>query len=388
MKRKLACFITGAPRGNDYCLSSLRHLLRRFETDFYIVLREEFDTAKLRGYLFCQLGGAQFIRVPEAETAKAVPLRSSSTRLKVNFWRMWHEVDYAVQQVDLSEYDYAARTRFDLFFGPMAISPESIGPTEIVTPEKLAWSGVNDMFAIAPTGEFRKYASVYQSLSAFAEQRIAVPEMILACALEQKGCIVRPTPIHIGLYRKELLSELTDRQLAAAAFVASSETSYPAGGPDDTPEAQEAVRDVIMDAVGKEDRFPLFLATPDIGFHDLETDPRDGTAFRFIDLHAAMNRSLDTVNGMRFTICFWSPGWEMENLTIAIDGRRLHPREVGRDEHDRIIVEALPDKPFQGRAPWSKVGFVSTGAVVVKEYNPESTDTRRLSIAITDPVFF
>jgi hypothetical protein len=388
MKRKLACFITGAPRGNDYCLSSLRHLLRRFEAEFYIVLREEFDTEALRAYLIGQLGNARFIIVPATETARAVPLHNSSGRLKINLWRMWHEVDYAVSQTDLSGYDYAARTRFDLFFAPMAITPEAIGPAQIVTPEKLSWSGVNDMFAIAPTGEFRKYASVYQSLSAFAEQRITVPEMILACALEEKGCIVRPTPIHIGLYRKELLSELNERQLAAAAFVASAETSYPAGGPGDTHEAQAAVRDVILDAVGKEDRFPLFLATPDIGFHDLETDPRDGTAFRFIDLHAAMNRSLDMVDGMRFTICFWPPGWEMENLTIAIDGRLLHPREVGRDAYGRIIVEALPDKPFQGCAPWSKVGFVSTGAVLAKELNPESTDTRRLSIAITNPVFF
>lgn len=388
MKTRLACFITGAPRGNDYCLLSLRHLLRRFETDFYVVLREEFDTEALRASLVGQLGRAQFIIVPETETARAVPLRQSSGRLKINLWRMWHEVDYAVRQTNLSGYDYAARTRFDLFFAPMAISPESIGPKEIVTPEKLSWSGVNDMFAIATVSEFEKYASVYHSLASFADEGVTVPEMILACALEAKGCTVRPTPLHIGLYRKELLSSMDERQLAAAAFAASAETSYPAGGPSDTPEAQAAVRDIILDAASKQDRFPLFQTTPDIGFHDIETDPRDGTAFRFIDLHASMNRSLDTVNGMRFTICFWPPGWELENLTIAIDGRRMHPREIGRDQLDRILVEALPEQPFQGREPWSKVGFVSTGAVVAKDLNPESTDTRRLSIAMTDPVFF
>lgn len=388
MKKKLACFITGAPRGNDYCIASLQHLLRRFDTDFFIVLREEFDIATLKDQLGRQLGSARFIRVPVAETAKAVPLRSSSSRLKVNLWRMWQEIDYAVKQVDLSEYDYAARTRFDLFFAPMTISPELLGPTGIVTPEKLSWSGVNDMFAIASVGEFKKYASVYHSLSAFAEERITVPEMILACALEAKGCMVRPMPLHIGLYRRELLIDFNERQLAAAAFVASSETSYPVGGPDDTHEARAAARNVILDAVGKEDRFPLFLTTPDIGFHDLETDPRDGTVFRFIDLHASMNRSLDTVNGMHFTICFWPPGWEIGNLTIAIDGKRMHPRAVGRDGLDRVLVEAVPDEPFQGRAPWSKVGFVSTGAVVAKDSNPESTDTRRLSIGMTDPVFF
>lgn len=380
----LACVITGLPRGNDLSLESLKFTTTRYETTFFAVFREEFDSPSVREALIRNLPGIHFVIVPEAVTTEAVA--HFEGKIATTVAKMWHEVFYAAESVELAAFDMVMRTRFDLFFSPMHLPPPATDESSIFIPERMSWSGSNDMIALGTPAAFKKYARIFHTLDWLIEKGIKAPEALVKCALGHLELEEKPLNLYFGLYREALMSTLNRSQLGVLAWKDPLYTTYRIGEKADTTEGRAVWIKNAKALTHEEALFPTYQVTNDDNFYPVDLDSRDGTPFRTMGLHAHINRAVSIVQTIEFTICHHPPDWDMGRLTVHIDGRLFNLRKKGLDAFGRIRVVGNLGQPYHGRTPWSKVGFECIGAYVPAEVSPNSTDRRSVTISITDPL--
>ncbi len=383
----LACVITGVPRGSNLCLESLKFTTTGYETTFFAVFREEFDSIAIREELSKNLPGIIFVVVPSVATAAAILQFEGKQGPAETVIKMWHEVFHAGESIDFQSFDMVMRTRFDIFFSPMLLPHPITEDSHIFIPERMSWSGANDMMAFGSSVAFKKYSKIYQTLDWLAAEGVKVPEMIVSCALARLKLEEKNMQIYCGLYREVLMCSLNKRQLGVLAWKSPASTTYKIGGKADTSEARAAwVRDIeAMTAL--EALFPTYQTTTDANFYPVVVDRRDGTPFRFMGLHAHLNRAVSMIKTIEFIICHYPPNWDMSNLKICIDGYLFKLRRKGIDEFGRILVVGDLERPYYGKRPWSKLGFSCLGQIVPAEVNNCSNDRRSLTIAISEPLF-
>lgn len=386
-KPSLACILTGIPRGSELCLESLKFVTAGYEAKFFAVFREEFDTSEVRNYLERVLPGIVLIIIPSKVTEEAVSRFEGKLELASTVVKMWHEVFYAGQIIDFANFDMVMRTRFDLFFSPMQLPYPAKSDANIFIPTNLSWSGSNDMIALGGPVAFEKYTQIYQILSQLAIQGIKVPEMIVSCALTHLKLHEKVLDIHFGLYRKELMSSFNIRELGVLAFKSPGSTTYKIGEEADTLVARENWIKDVQNLIRDDALFPTYQITSDFNFYAVEIDHRDGTPFRFMGLHAHLNRAVSVVQTIEFLICHYPAGWDMNLLKISIDGHLFGLQKKGVDKFGRILVRGRLEYPYKGKQPWSKVGLSCLGAVIPAELDSKSSDRRSLTIAISEPQF-
>jgi hypothetical protein len=383
---KLACLLTGVPtRGSEVCYETLRFITSKYETTFIAVYREEFDCAPVREALIRNLPGIRFLIVPKSATAEAV--KHNSSRFSINLVQQWHEIYYAAESVDLKKFDMVLRTRFDLFYAPMYLPPPIVDDSCILIPERLCWSGSNDMISFSTPSAFKKYSRIYEVLTWANAKGVVVPEVMVSCAVRHLGLEQEILKLYFGLYRQEVMTTFNRSQLGVLAWKSPDYTGYEPST--DTAEGRAAWVKNVEALTNEEALFPTYCE-PEIGvnFYPVELDTRDGTPFRFMALHARINRAVSMVRMIEFTICHYPPDFELGKLTVHIDGNLFSLRKKGMDEFGRLRVIGELRHPYHGRTPWSHVGFSYLGARVFAEIIKGSTEHRSLSISITDPLFY
>jgi len=384
----LACFLTGVPRGNHACLESLRFITQRYDTTFFAVLREEFDSPDIRVKLQSTLPNLKFIIVPKDETEKCYNKFESNPAPARTVVMMWHEIYYAFKKTDFSSFDKVMRTRYDIYFSPMLLPEASGNNNEILIPEQMSWSGSNDMIAFGKPTAMKKYSEVFEQIQWCSSLAIITPEMITSCSLNRIGLKESKLEIHFSLYRDELMSHFSKNELGLIALKAYEMTTYKLGSPDDTAEARKNWEKHAKFITMQEKLFPTYQTTSDYNFYPPEIDSRDGTIFRFMGLHGHLNRAINTVKQIQFTVCHHPADWEISKLKVSIDGNLFNLKHDGHDHLNRIMITGVLEKTYSGKTPWSKVCFSCADPVRPSDIYPESTDNRLLTIAITEPVFF
>lgn len=384
---KLACLITGVPRGSDFCLESLRFLTSTYETTFIAIYREEFDSQDIRNLLNRCLPGIQVLLIPHAVSNQAINHISSGKGPSLNLIKMWHEIYYVARMVDIFKFDNVMRTRFDIFFSPMHLPIMDTDRFSIFIPERMSWSGTNDMIAFGSPHAFKEYSNIYNEIAPLIEQRVIVPEMMVSCALQRLQLTQKTFPLYFGLYRDALMSTFDRRQLGVLAWLDPSSTTYQLGSRSDSIEARNKWVADTKSLVCMESLFPTFQTTTDSNFYPVDIDRRDGTPFRSMGVHGHFNRAILTIQRIEFIVCHYHPGWCLDDLTVSVDGQLFVLENKGYDEFGRVRVIGWLDRPHKGRSPWSKFGFSCIGAAVPAEIDVLNPDKRLLTISITEPIF-
>lgn len=384
----LACFLTGVPRGNHACLESLRFITQRYDTTFIAVLREEFDTPNIRASLQSALPNLQFLIVPREESEKYFKKLNSKVSAAKTVIMMWHEIYFAFKKIDTAMYDKAMRTRYDIFYAPMLLPEETTEENEVLIPEEMSWSGSNDMIAFGKPTAMKKYSCVFEEIEWCSSLSINTPEMIASCSIKKIGLKESKLNIKFSLYRDELMSQFSKTELGLIALKAYEMTTYKLGSLDDTEEARSNWKKYAKFMTSQEKLFPTYQTTSDYNFYPPEIDARDGTIFRFMGLHGHLNRAIDVVKQINFTVCHYPENWEISKLKVTIDGNIFSLTHNGLDHLNRIIVNGVLEKPYIGKVPWSKICFSCADPIRPSDIYPDSTDNRFLTVSITEPVTY
>lgn len=384
MRRKIACLITGVPRGYERCFTSLRFLLGECDVTYFAVIREEFATDDTVARLHQQVPGLRLVVVPRAETEAA--LARPRGALMGTVVQMWHEVWYgncAIENRD--SFDFILRTRFDLFFHRQYL-PEPAGEAAgtVWLPEQLSWSGSNDMVCLARPREFAAYTTTYDKLASIAEEGAAAPEGVLMRALAVSGLAEEKLDVLFILYREALFAGLSDVQLQVLAQVHPALSVYKLGAPGDSEERRRECVALAHSLTLAESTMPVFEAA-NVGqqFGAPEVDQRDASSYRWIGMHAQARRALAAgTREIRFTIHHHVAGWTIDHLRVAVDGNAVALRVVGRDAFGRLQVSGTIEPLRRLRRPWSRITFYSDFSAVPSETGANPDDHRTLSAAL------
>lgn len=384
-RKRLACLLTGVPRGSALCLESLRFLIQDFDVTYFAAYREEFDDPSVREMLATLLPGVRIIVVPTQESLKAVSQVEGKARFNDTLVKMWHEVWYAEREIPSDEFDLVLRTRFDIFFSRMRLFVPALDDRCVLLPAQMSWSGSNDMLALALPNAFKRYAGVYHHLTVIASQGVSVPEMVMACALSHAGLEERRLELLFALYRAPLMSDFSLTELSVLAWRAADSSTFKIGSSEDTPQSRRQWAEQVGGTISRESLFPTYQITGDANFYPIEIDPRDNTPFRFMGLHAFINRAFHEITAIEFKICHFPPDWNLDSLRVTVDGCLFRLSLVTRDSFDRLKVMGTLDRPYKGRAPWSKIGFACLGEMPMGVMDNGIVDRRFLTISITEP---
>ncbi|HDR8988597.1 hypothetical protein [Burkholderia vietnamiensis] len=378
---KIAVLLTGVPRNYERCIEPLRFLLQDREVDYFAVFREEFASAEELAALALQ--GFKAIVVPIQSTVEAVA-RFAGKPIAPTVVMMWHELSYGTRQIDnLADYQLVFRTRFDIFFHRQLLPDVIAGDDDVYLPNQMSWSGANDMLCLASPRAFLRYASTYDRLGQIVDERIYVPEVIAARSLAIASLVQNRLDVFFILYRHALFSDLADEELRILALVHPTLSTYKIGSDLDTPEFRAHRIRTIRATIEHELRFPLHAAgNMDANFYPIEVDARDGAVFRWMALHAHLNRAVSPrAKSLSFLVHFRVPEWTLSDFTLHIDGMPVQLAETSTDEYGRVRVEgALQGMQF--RRPWSKFGFSSRRVAVPSQIGANPDDHRMLSVAI------
>jgi hypothetical protein len=386
VKRKVACLVTGVPRGFQRCLETLRFLLAECDVTYFAVIREEFATEETIGLLRKSLPELELIVVPTAESQAA--LATPFGAIVSTVVQMWYEIWYGTRAIkNKDRFDLIFRTRFDIFFQrqflPITVNGQ---PGSVWIPDHLNWSGSNDMVCLARPKEFTDYASVYLHLGGIACERHFTPEAILSRSLALNGLVEEKLDVYFILYRAVMFGSLSDRQLQALTYVHPALSTYKLGTPGDSETSRQACIALIDSVTRMEAAIPLFSAAHVGGnFFALEVDPRDGRPFRWMGQHAQIRRALTaTTRQIRFTLHFHVKDWAIEHLRVAVDGNVVELSVSGHDAFGRAIICGTIDmlRPF--RRPWSRITLCSAMRAVPSKIGTNPDDHRNLSVAIGD----
>jgi hypothetical protein len=385
MKKRIACLITGVPRGHQRCLPALRFLLEEWDVTYFAVMREEFATEETVICLRSEIPGIRTIVVPKHKSEAAVT-EFNGLNIASTVVQMWHEVWYGATAIQsIGKFDFTFRTRFDIYFHQQYLPEVREYCNEVWLPEQMSWSGSNDMICLAPSATFFKYAETYKRLPVILAEGIGTPEAILSRSISIAKLVEKKLDVYFVLYRDALFSRMTDVQLNVLAHVHPTLSTFKIGGKRDSDEARINCIKSIETATKDHCGFPLYETNPNFGhgFYAAETDVRDGTTFRFMGLHAHMRRALPkAVCGLQFKVHFHVPGWDIQCLSVLIDGRPLTLQAVGQDQFGRLTVSGLIKGNESFRRPWSKITFNSRPVVVPAEIHASSNDRRAISVAI------
>ncbi|TCW78831.1 hypothetical protein C5O80_31610 [Burkholderia sp. SRS-46] len=379
--RKVAVLLTGVPRNYERCIEPLRFLLQDRDVDYFAVFREEFASAEALAALALQ--GLKAIVVPIQSTSEAIA-RFAGKPIKPTIVMMWHELSYGIRQIDnLSDYQLVFRTRFDVFFHRQFLPEVIAGDDDVYLPSQMSWSGTNDMLCLAGPRAFLRYASTYDRLGQIVDEGIWNPEIIAARSVAIASLVQHRLDVFFVLYRHALFSSLTDEELRILATAYPTLSTYKIGSNLDTPESRAQCLREIRAATETELRFPLHTAgNTDANFYPIEVDARDGTVFRWMAVHAHLNRALSPrAKSLSFLLHFRVSEWTLSDFTLHIDGTPVQLVETSTDEYGRVRVEGTL-QGMQFRRPWSKFGFSSRRVVVPSQTGANPNDHRKLSVAV------
>lgn len=385
-KRRVAILMTGVPRGYSRCVEPLRLMLEECDVTYYAVVREEFATIQTLDELKAAFPDIVIFSVPVEETRKAVAA-VAGLPVAPTLVMMWHEIFYATERIaDLYSYECILRTRFDVFMHRQYLPEVLVSDDAVWLPEQMSWSGSNDMICLAAPQAFKKYADTYARLPSIVAQGIGIPEAIITRSLAMAGLVEHALNIFFILYRDVLFSQLSDVQLSILAHMHPAMSTYKLGGRGDSPERRARVI-ADIDALAQRDQaFPLFeTRNAGANFYPPEQDARDGSAFRWMSMHAHMNIAISRrARSISFLVHFHVAGWDTSELNVLVDGFPLDLKVVSTDAFGRARLSASLEG-MVARRPWSKVGFSCGTIVVPSESGANPNDHRPLSVAIGVP---
>lgn len=376
-----AVLLTGVPKNFERCIGPLRFLLQGRDVDYFAVFREEFATTDTLDSL--KSHGIKAIVVSTQSTSEATA-RFVGKPIAPTVVMMWHELHCGTRQIErLFDYQFVFRTRFDVFFHRQFLPDVILGDDDVFLPDQMSWSGVNDMLCLGKPHAFARYAATYDRLDQVVEEGICVPEIIAARSLAIAGLVSRRLDVFFVLYRHVLFSGLAEEELRILSLVQPSLSTYKIGSTRDTPELREQCLLGIREATKAELKFPLYTSwNSDANFYPVEVDKRDGKVFRWMALHAHLNRAvLPGARTLAFLVHFRVDAWTLADFTLHIDGNVVPLSVISTDEYGRMRIEGSLDG-IQFRRPWSKFGFSSTRVMIPSQSGANPHDHRTLSVAL------
>ncbi|MFM0184919.1 hypothetical protein PQR25_03970 [Paraburkholderia nemoris] len=386
-KRRVAVLLTGVPRGYARCVAPLRFLLEECEVAYHAVIREEFATPQTLDELRDAYPGVTTIVVPTNESRKAVaPFEGKAVASTLVM--MWQEIAYATARIaDLASYQCVLRMRFDIYTHRQYLPEVRLDDGDVWLPSQMSWSGSNDMMCLAAPREFAAYAGTFGRLESIVAEGIVVPEAIMARSIAMARLAESALDVYFVLYRDALFSGVDDARLRILAHVHPALSTYKLGGRDDSPERRAREISEVERLSQHERGFPLYEArNAGSNFYPVETDDRDGSAFRWMGVHAHMNVAISRrARSLSFVVHFHIAGWEISKLKVLADGYPLNLEVIAVDGFGRQRVSAS----LQGvalRRPWSKIGFSCGTFAIPSESGANPNDHRLLSVAIGVPV--
>lgn len=294
-KPRLLCVITGVPTERVDCISTLKKLIRRFDTTFCLAIREEFLTEGIQRIFKQELPDSHVLPLTRADSERAAAL---APQILATVAFMWHERSAVCRHIDLYDYDFVLMTRADLLFAPFCLSVphSSQDPRTLFLPRIMSWSGANDMFAFGRPEAMETYLTLFNfHIPKLAAAGNTVPETLIWQAIHESGLRISFLDrLYFILYREPLMAGFSLTELQTLAFLDPDRSTkkIPAQGLD----SQERERWVqeTKQVLSSEPLFPLFAPPYGGVFFPAEIDhQRDGIPFRFMGLHACFFRDFE-----------------------------------------------------------------------------------------------